>query len=242
MKHTMKRILVIMLTLLLVGSVMLPAAFAEDKIVSNGSTSIYAGTRSQLYVTRNGIRQSASSYRWSSSNKKVVSVSSSGVITGQKAGSAYVYATRKSNSRERCSILVSVRRNKVDYINYTPSVYSVSYRSWKPVLKSVEIVSPKKVVVEYYIVCNFPSSWWPTRINYFTGGISAYNRSTGYRYSSIVSGKCTSITTPRQYRGGSVQTVKATYTGYLVDNTNLILSNYRIAGSINGNLRYAYRY
>ena len=71
---------------------------------------------------------------------------------------AYIYATRKSTG-VRASIRVTVKRNKVDYINTRPAATMATYKKGGISLKSVEIVSPSKVVAEYYVAFNFPSSW-----------------------------------------------------------------------------------
>ena len=247
MRKTLKRMLLMVLALTMLGSIMLPAAMAaeQQQPVSNASSmSVYAGMKDTLVVKRNGIVQSASLYKWKSSNSSVCSVNSNGVITGMKAGTATITATRKSNSKEKCSIKVTVKRNKVDNIYSKPSATVAPYRNFIMRLKSVEIVSPTKVAVEYYLACNFPSNWKATKVNYVEDGILLYNRSTGLREKVIVGDdyqvRSTAISGFKTKKGKAVQTIKVTYTGSKVHCAGIRLSDYRVDDSSNAkcNIRY----
>ena len=248
MRKTLKRMLLMVLALTMLGSVMLPAAMAaeQQQAVSNASSlSVYAGMKDTLVVYRNGVAQSASLYKWKSSNSSVCSVNSNGVITGMKAGTATITATRKSGG-SKCSIKVTVKRNKVDNIYSKPSATAASYGNFIIRLKSVEIVSPTKVAVEYYLACNFPSSWKATKVNYVEDAINLYNRSTNLREKVLVGDdyqvRSTAISGFKTKKGKAVQTIKVTYTGSRVHCAGIKLSDYRIDDSSNVkcNIRYYY--
>lgn len=248
MRSVFRRVLLTMMVLLLAASTVVPAAMAAGipAVESNASsTSVYAGMRDTLRVYTNGVEQSPNLFRWRSSNSSVVSVNSSGVITGMKVGSATVSATRKSNGR-RTSIRVVVKRNKVDNLSSRPSATSAPYNGVSFVTKSVEIVSPSKVVVEYYVCCNYPSSKRAVKVNYVDDAINLYNRNNGAYVMTIVGDDyqltTRSISGFRARNGKSVQVIKAAYTGNRVHCANVKLANYRVKSSSNAviSVRYAY--
>lgn len=239
MKRIMRQMLLTLLVVMMAASIALPAAMAlEEKPVANGtpSVSLYAGMKDTLQVTRNGVTQSNTKYKWKSSKSSVVSVTQKGVITAKKAGSATITATRKSDGG-KCSIKVKVKRNKVDKINSKPAASAAPYKSAAIALKSVEIVSPTKVVVEYYVVCNYPSSWKASRIESISDAINLHNRYTGALEKTIVGGyyQVTSkkVSGFKARKGKSVQVVKVTYSGSQVDCANIKLSDYKVSNSTN---------
>ena len=245
MKNTMKRLLMSLLVLVMLCGAVMPAAMAAEKVVSNAaSTSLYAGGSDTLVVTRNGVIQSNSLYKWKSSKSSVVKVTSKGVITGMKPGSATITATRKSNKKDKCSIKVTVKRNKVDNIHYKPSPSIASYKSGAISLKSVEIVSPSKVVVEYYVAFNFPSRWKVAKITSVQDAVNLYNRSTGEFVKTIVGGyyQTTSkkISGFKSRKGQFVQTIKVTYSGSQVHCANIRLADYYVFDSSNAKAMYKY--
>ena len=247
MRKTLKRMLLAALALTLLGSIMLPAAMAAEQRepVSNASsTSVYAGMKTTLTVYRYDIAQDPNLFKWKSSKSSVCSVNSQGVITGKKVGTATITATRKSNSKDKCSIKVTVKRNKVDNINSKPSATAASSKNFIIRLKSVEIVSPTKVVAEYYLACNFPSSWKATKVNYVEDAIFLYNRSTGVMEKVIVGDdyqvRSKTISGFKTKKGKAVQTIKVTYTGSRVHCADIKLSDYDVDDSYNvtSSIRY----
>ena len=245
MKNVFKRVLMVMMVMLLAAGAVVPAAMAaEVPVVSNAdnSMSLYAGTSQTLYITVSGVRQSPTLYKWKSSNSSVVSVSSRGVIIAKKVGTATIYATRKSNG-SRLSMKVTVKRNKVDNIHSRPSV-TVAPKGVTFTLKSVEIASNNKVVVEYYVCCNFPSSWRASKVEYVSDAINLYNRSTGSREKVIVGDdyQVTSRTISgfKSRYGKSVQTIKVTFTGSRVHCSDVILQNYTVNDSRNAKISVKY--
>ena len=237
MKNIMRRLLVVMLALMLAGSVMLPAAMATEVTVMRNATNsmtLYVGMRDQLVVTdTSGNPMSASQFRWKSNKSAVVSVNSSGAITAKKAGSATITATNKSNSRNKVTMKVTVKRNKASSIYTKPSASAAPYQNWIIRLKSVEIVSPTQVVAEYYVAFNFPSSWRATKFNYVNDALGAYYRSTGALYQAIARGNSKKISGFKARGGAFVQTIKVTYSGGMVEFTNLRLKDFLLANSPN---------
>lgn len=248
MNKLLKRVLVAVLAAMLLCAAALPAAMAAQQVqlVSNagGGASIYAGMTSTLQVSREGEPQKASLYRWKSSNTSVVSVNKKGAITGKKAGTATITATRKSDG-SACVIKVTVKRNKVDKLNPKPSPSQVDYKGVGILLKSVEIVSPSKVVAEYYVVCNFPSSWKAYKVKSAEDAINLFNKSTGSLEKTIVGDDyqvfAKSISGFKTRKGQSVQVVKAVYSGSRVRCANVRLSKYVIRSSSNAKMVVLYK-
>ena len=91
---------------------------------------------------------------WKSSNTKVATVNSSGVVTAKKTGTTTITASTKNGKKATCK--VTVRRNKVDNIWRRPTMIDVGDLGydWDMWCKSVEIVSPNKVVMECYVLNN----------------------------------------------------------------------------------------
>lgn len=247
MKNSFKRLLVAMLALVLLGSVMVPAAMAaeETTLVPKGSSGVevYVGNRTTLRVYRHGVAKNPSLYKWTTSNPSVVTVNSKGVIIGWKIGSATITATHRGNGGKN-RVTVRVKRNKADYINPKPAVSAAPYKSAKLALKSVEIVTRTQVDVEYYLPINFPSNWKAVAATEVTDAINLFNPSTGSYVKTIVGDKyqvkSTRITGFQVRYGGFVQVIKVTYSGNQVNCADVKLSKYRIRSSNNAQARIRY--
>ena len=151
-----------------------------------------------------------------SSNKKVVSVKE-GVMTAQKAGNATITATMGTL---KAKLKVTVKKNKLDKINAKPSIASAGKDVFKLALKSVEIVSPKKVVAEFYLVFNRPSRSVTEKLNYLDVEIGA-RTSTKKDYKLVVDGRVNNVKV--RTSGKTVTTFKVTFTGSTVNDTNINL-------------------
>ncbi len=151
-----------------------------------------------------------------SSNKKVISVKE-GVMTAQKAGKATITATMGTL---KAKLKVTVKKNKLDKINAKPSIASAGKDVFKLALKSVEIVSPKKVVAEFYLVFNRPSRSVTEKLNYLDVEIGA-RTSTKKDYKLVVDGRVNNVKV--RTSGKTVTTFKVTFTGSTVNDTNINL-------------------
>ena len=151
-----------------------------------------------------------------SSNKKVVSVKE-GVMTAQKAGKATITATMGTL---KAKLKVTVKKNKLDKINAKPTIASAGKDVFKLALKSVEIVSPKKVVAEFYLVFNRPSRSVTEKLNYLDVEIGA-RTSTKKDYKLVVDGRVNNVKV--RTSGKTVTTFKVTFTGSTVNDTNINL-------------------
>ena len=151
-----------------------------------------------------------------SSNKKVVSVKE-GVMTAQKAGKATITATMGTL---KAKLKVTVKKNKLDKINAKPSIAFAGKDVFKLALKSVEIVSPKKVVAEFYLVFNRPSRSVTEKLNYLDVEIGA-RTSTKKDYKLVVDGRVNNVKV--RTSGKTVTTFKVTFTGSTVNDTNINL-------------------
>lgn len=244
MKNIMKRVMVTMLALMLVGGMLLPAALAsENRIVANSSRiTTYVGMRTQLVVTdKYGNQKSVTDYRWKSSRKTVATVNSSGVVTARKTGSTTITATNKYNSRDKLQVVIKVNRNKHTNSISKPSPSSANYKSWTLYLKSIEIVSPSKVCVEYYMVVNYPSNWRVTKLNSLRDYIRAINRNTDAYVTTVIDGYGSTVSGLRSRSGRFVQTIKITFPGSAIYDTDLRLANYRYNYYPQGELTYRAR-
>ena len=219
-----------MLAVLLAGSVMVPAAMAaEDRIVSNGTTykTTYVGMKSSWTVyERYGDAMDPEDYRWKSSNKSVATVNSSGVVTAKKTGKTTITATNRYDSSDKTKMVLTVKANKANIRTSKPSASAVSYKGWDVFLKSVNIVSPTRVDVEYYLVCNYPSSWKAVKLKSMKDYIRAYDKSSDSYVTTIVDGYGSTVYNFNPRKGRSVQTIKITYKGSAVFDTNVRLSKY----------------
>ena len=230
MKNFWKKILAVVLALTALASLMIPTTFAaEQKISANAvqfaskAVTTYTGVKTKLELTDEaGEPLVASDYNWTTSNKKIVTVTGGGIITAQKTGTAKITATAKKNKKNKATITVTVKKNKVDNIYKKPPVSAVSYPGFSMLLKSVEIASPKKVIVEYYYIQNYPSSRKTVKMNYVDDEITAWHKDT-LEETTIVDGKVKNI--KLSAKGKVVKTLKVVYTGGTVKNTNICLKD-----------------
>ena len=119
--------------------------------LNKSSSSIYKGKTTTLKAT--------TSYRtkvtWKSSNSSIATVSSTGVVTGKKAGTAYIYANAYGKS-VKCKVTVknpTITLNKSNATAYAGKSYTLkattSYRtkiSWKSSNTKIATVDSKGMV------------------------------------------------------------------------------------------------
>lgn len=79
----------------------------EAPRISSSNISLYKGKTAQLKMLN-----TKQKYRWSSSNTKVATVSSTGKISGKSAGTAYVFARSASGKTFKCKVTVKNHSNK----------------------------------------------------------------------------------------------------------------------------------
>ena len=123
----------------------------EPSLKVTGSTSLYRGKTTTLKAT--------TSYRtkvtWKSSNSSIATVSSTGDVTGKKAGTAYIYANAYGKS-VKCKVTVknpTITLNKSKATAYAGKSYTLkattSYRtkiSWKSSNTKIATVDSKGMV------------------------------------------------------------------------------------------------
>lgn len=80
----------------------------EAPRISNSNISLYRGKTAQLKMLN-----TKQKYRWSSSNTKVATVSSTGKISGKSAGTAYVSARSASGKTFKCKVTVKNAPSKL---------------------------------------------------------------------------------------------------------------------------------
>ena len=156
---------------------------------------------------------------WSTSNKKVVTVSKAGVLKAVGPGSAKI--TVKTANGRKTSLTVNVRRNKIDNINPRPAASEV-YNYHDRVmfrLKSVEIVNSKKVVVEYYIINGYSDKL--KKITSFHHEVW-FDDEDGWNPTTILKGTIKSKSL--NMKALSIGTVKLTFTGSMIRFTDVDLT------------------
>ena len=160
------------------------------------------------------------SVSWKSSNPKVVTVSKKGQITAQGVGTAKITATTKN--KKTATITITVKKNKVDNISKKPMLSDGYAYNHYLYLKSIEIVSPKKVVVEYYLLFTYPSWCTAKYFDYVYTDITYRPDPSSWESKQLVYGESGRVNV--NLKGQHVGTFKVTYTGKQVQNTNVRLS------------------
>ena len=118
--------------------------------IASGERSVMVGDTLQL---RASVSPSSAIYKltWKSSKTSVAKVSSSGLVTGVKAGTAKITVT--TDSGRSTSVTVTVKTNKADGIYSKPTAAEIRQVSnWKLLLKSVEVKSSSKVICEFHLI------------------------------------------------------------------------------------------
>ena len=77
--------------------------------MSKSSVSMWKGNTYKLSVVRANKNVKPKSYKWSTSNKKVVAVSNSGLIKGMSAGKAKVYCTFVWKNKKKTTVSCVVK-------------------------------------------------------------------------------------------------------------------------------------
>lgn len=140
-QRVVKSVGCLILALLMVISCMTPVQASSKGKISKSSETIYVGQNTTLKVTG-----ASGKVTWSTSNKKVATVSKSGVVTGKKAGKATI--TAKAGSK-KFTCKVTVKKLSSKYATVNGKLVKVG----KDVTISWTIKSPKPVQnisVKYY--------------------------------------------------------------------------------------------
>ena len=123
----------------------------EPSLKVTGSTSLYRGKTTTLKATTSY----STKVTWKSSNSSIATVSSTGDVTGKKAGTAYIYANAYGKS-VKCKVTVknpTITLNKSKATAYAGKSYTLkattSYRtkiSWKSSNTKIATVDSKGMV------------------------------------------------------------------------------------------------
>ena len=117
------------------------------------------GKTKQLKVLENGKKKTKAIVSWSSSNKKVASVSRTGKVKGKKQGNAIIYAKVGKNIKIGCAVAVTTGK-KIKVI-----------KKAKKIVKTCKYSQPKRMSSKYY---DCSSLVWKA---YRAGGIYIGSRS-----------------------------------------------------------------
>lgn len=80
------------------------------KIKISGKTSIQTGKSTSLHITVTPSNASNKKIKWTSSNSRIATVSSKGVVTGKRAGTARIYASTADGSKLKVSLKINVTK------------------------------------------------------------------------------------------------------------------------------------
>lgn len=180
-------------------------------------TGMNADLASQLKVTPN-TDIDAGQLKWKTSNRRVATVKD-GVVTAQGKGTATVTVTY---GQAKATIKVKVRANKLDNINPMPPVTAAPSDKFALVLKSLEIVSPKRVVAEYYLALNRSTRYQTKRFRFIDATLYGFDR-IGKKKVTVIDGRAFNV--PVSARGRTVSVVTVNYTGGCIVDTNVCLKN-----------------
>lgn len=128
----LRRKLVLFLTavamcLVVIGGVATPASAAtkpKKLKLNKTSVSIEVGAKTTLKVKSATPSKASKSVKWTTSNKKVATVTSKGVVKGVKAGKATITATSKLNKKVKAKCTVYVR--KWSTVKASKGTYSIA--------------------------------------------------------------------------------------------------------------------
>ncbi len=108
-------------------------AATKSITLNKAKATINVGQTTTLKVTKaKGLTSKA--VTWKSSNKKVATVTSKGVVKGVKAGTATITATSKKSSKVKATCKVTVKTVKVETINTARNVAIKKGKSMKLVV------------------------------------------------------------------------------------------------------------
>lgn len=172
----------------------------------NDSVTMLAGSKLKIIVENKKVK----SYK--SNNKKVVTVSDKGLVTTKGKGKAKITITL--TNKKKLTLTITVKRNIIDNISSKPSVDRINWGQ-EIYLKSLEIISPSKVVAEYWLVFKHISAYKTKKFTYIDATIYADDK-------LVVDGKVKNIKIST--RGMTVKKFKITFTGTAVKNTNVNLN------------------
>lgn len=96
-----QRKLLLIITFLIIAIFAMPAQASAKVAISKKNVTITQGSTTKLKIT--GTKEKVT---WSSSNKKIVTVSTQGVVTGKKTGSATITA-KVSGKKYSCKVTVT---------------------------------------------------------------------------------------------------------------------------------------
>lgn len=180
------------------------------------------------------------SVKWSSSDEDVAKVNKNGVVTAYGKGSATI--TAKTKNGKTAKLKFTAKSNKLKDINDKPNPTYVYVNNYYLYLKSVEILSPRKVELEYYVVFNYPASYSADKFNYIDTIITYYDPYTGTR-KTLVNGRVKNVDVDLEGLF-CVKKFKVTYSGKSVANTDVKISDHLgdIVCSWQANLRTKHTY
>lgn len=193
------------------------APSSEFHMSSNAIKNVVAGEQFQIVLDNGLVAKS-----FMCNKKKVARVTKSGLVTIRKKGSAKI--TIRLTNGQKLILRLKAGRNKIDGLCSKPDLSSIFYGD-EIYLKSLEIVSPNKVVAEYWLLFKRLASMSTTGFSNINVTIKADDK-------VIVDGIARNVKV--RTKGMTVKSFKVTFKGNAVKNTNINLQHYR---SLNGTIK-----
>ncbi len=123
-----------------------PAVVKVSKITLNKtSVSVYNGKTVKLTATVAPSNATSKAITWSTTNKRVATVTSGGVVKGVKPGTAYVRATAKDGSKKYGQCKVTVKAQKATKIKLSKKSITLKLKKKSKSAKVTATLSPKNV-------------------------------------------------------------------------------------------------
>jgi len=98
-----------------------PSAYAAAPkaiTLSKTSQTVYIGQKYTLKVKAVTPKKADTEVKWKTSDKRIATVSSKGVVTGKKKGTVTITAVSKSNSKIKAKCKVTIKKFKTSNIDY----------------------------------------------------------------------------------------------------------------------------
>ena len=127
----MKKVLSLFVTVVMIFAsvAVVPSAYAAAPkaiTLSKTSQTVYIGQKYTLKVKAVTPKKADKDVKWKTSDKKIATVSSKGVVTGKKKGTVTITAVSKSNSKIKAKCKVTVKKFKTTGIKYGGKVLALN--------------------------------------------------------------------------------------------------------------------
>jgi len=130
MKKLISVLVLLVMIFVSVGVSPIASADSPKKIsLSKTSKTVYIGQKYKLKVKSVTPKKADTSVKWKTSDKKIASITSDGVVEGKKKGTVTITAVSKSNSKIKAKCKVTIKKFKKTSIDYKSKIISDNKRT-----------------------------------------------------------------------------------------------------------------